>query len=94
VTTAQPGEDRHQAYWAYVARVVAAAPPLTERQRERLRETLLGPVSCSAPTQDQSRRSARPLRPPAQGVSTDTLHSEDWRPLSDERATERGDGST
>ncbi len=40
MSAAQPGEDRHQAYWEYVARVVAAAPPLTERQRERLRSIL------------------------------------------------------
>ena len=86
-------QDRTR-YEEYVARVVAAAPPLTERQRERLRAALLGSVSCSDPTQNQSRRSARPLRPPAQAVSTNPRQSEDRRPLFDERATERGDGST
>jgi hypothetical protein len=94
VSAAHLGVDRHRAYWEYVVRVVAAAPPLTERQRERLRAALLGSVGCSDLTQKQSRRAARPLRPPAQAVSTKPLQSEDRRSLFDERATERWEGST
>ncbi len=53
MTTAQPGEDRHQAYWEYVARVVAAAPPLSAAQRERLRSILgtsAGPIGVEPPS--------------------------------------------
>jgi len=93
VSASRTDQDQTR-YEDYVARVVAAAPPLTERQRERLRAALLGSVSCSDPAQNQSRRSAHPLRPPAQAVSINPLHSEDRRPLFDEGATERGDGTT
>ncbi len=63
-------QDRHQAYWEYVVRVVAAAPPLTERQRERLR-SILGTSARPNGVEPPSPHlpSASPTQPVPSGVT-------------------------